>query len=98
MELWVRFAKNPKMVALTAYVQPAGDAGGELPLIAIYQASISELYGLAQEIPQRETTAFYPRSPYGAASSSVLNRRMPSVANPLIVVHMSPSNLQEYNQ
>src|SRR3974390_1710190 len=32
-----------------------------------YQASTSELYGLAQEIPQRETTPFYPRSPYGAA-------------------------------
>lgn len=32
-----------------------------------YQASTSELYGVAQEIPQRETTPFYPRSPYGAA-------------------------------
>jgi GDPmannose 4,6-dehydratase len=32
-----------------------------------YQASTSELYGKAQEIPQRETTPFYPRSPYGAA-------------------------------
>jgi GDPmannose 4,6-dehydratase len=32
-----------------------------------YQASTSELYGLVQEVPQRETTAFYPRSPYGAA-------------------------------
>ena len=33
----------------------------------IYQASTSELYGKALEIPQRETTPFYPRSPYGAA-------------------------------
>jgi GDPmannose 4,6-dehydratase len=33
----------------------------------IYQASTSELYGLAQETPQKETTAFYPRSPYGVA-------------------------------
>lgn len=33
----------------------------------IYQASTSELYGLAQETPQSETTPFYPRSPYGAA-------------------------------
>ncbi len=33
----------------------------------IYQASTSELYGLAQEIPQKETTPFYPRSPYGVA-------------------------------
>jgi GDPmannose 4,6-dehydratase len=32
-----------------------------------YQASTSELYGKAQEVPQRETTPFYPRSPYGAA-------------------------------
>jgi GDPmannose 4,6-dehydratase len=32
-----------------------------------YQASTSELYGLAQEIPQTETTPFYPRSPYGVA-------------------------------
>ena len=32
-----------------------------------YQASTSELYGLVQEVPQRETTPFYPRSPYGAA-------------------------------
>lgn len=33
----------------------------------IYQASTSELYGLVQEIPQKETTPFYPRSPYGVA-------------------------------
>ncbi|KAB2938993.1 MAG: GDP-mannose 4,6-dehydratase [Hyphomicrobium sp.] len=32
-----------------------------------YQASTSELYGKVQEVPQRETTPFYPRSPYGAA-------------------------------
>jgi len=35
--------------------------------IKFYQASTSELYGLVQEIPQRETTPFYPRSPYGVA-------------------------------
>jgi len=33
----------------------------------IYQASTSELFGLAQEVPQKETTPFYPRSPYGVA-------------------------------
>ena len=33
----------------------------------IYQASTSELYGLVQEVPQRETTPFYPKSPYGVA-------------------------------
>src|SRR5471030_1178094 len=32
-----------------------------------YQASTSEMFGKVQEIPQRETTPFYPRSPYGAA-------------------------------
>ncbi|XP_035661953.1 GDP-mannose 4,6 dehydratase-like [Branchiostoma floridae] len=32
-----------------------------------YQASSSEMFGLVQEVPQRETTPFYPRSPYGAA-------------------------------
>jgi len=32
-----------------------------------YQASSSELFGLVQEVPQRETTPFYPRSPYGVA-------------------------------
>jgi GDPmannose 4,6-dehydratase len=35
--------------------------------IKIYQASTSELYGLVQEVPQSETTPFYPRSPYGVA-------------------------------
>ena len=35
--------------------------------VRIYQASTSELYGLVQETPQRETTPFYPRSPYGCA-------------------------------
>src|SRR5215831_16834961 len=35
--------------------------------VRFYQASTSELYGLVQETPQRETTPFYPRSPYGAA-------------------------------
>ena len=35
--------------------------------VRIYQASTSELFGLVQEIPQKETTPFYPRSPYGVA-------------------------------
>ncbi len=35
--------------------------------VRFYQASTSELYGRVQETPQRETTPFYPRSPYGAA-------------------------------
>jgi len=35
--------------------------------VRFYQASTSELYGLVQETPQKETTPFYPRSPYGVA-------------------------------
>ena len=35
--------------------------------VKIYQASTSELYGKVQEVPQRETTPFYPRSPYAVA-------------------------------
>jgi GDPmannose 4,6-dehydratase len=37
--------------------------------VRFYQASTSELYGLVQETPQRETTPFYPRSPYAAAKA-----------------------------
>src|SRR6266852_3644712 len=37
------------------------------PTARVYQASSSEMFGKAQETPQRETTAFYPRSPYGVA-------------------------------
>ena len=33
----------------------------------LYQASTSELYGIVQEVPQQESTPFYPRSPYGVA-------------------------------
>ena len=35
--------------------------------VRFYQASTSEMYGKVQEIPQTETTPFYPRSPYGVA-------------------------------
>ncbi|MPT49033.1 MAG: GDP-mannose 4,6-dehydratase [Sphingobium sp.] len=37
------------------------------PKIRYYQASTSEMFGKVQEIPQKETTSFYPRSPYGVA-------------------------------
>lgn len=37
------------------------------PTARFYQASTSEMFGLVQEVPQRETTPFYPRSPYGVA-------------------------------
>jgi GDPmannose 4,6-dehydratase len=41
--------------------------GIPLNQIRFYQASTSEMFGKVQEIPQRETTPFYPRSPYGVA-------------------------------
>src|SRR2546429_8549214 len=37
------------------------------PDIRIYQASSSEMFGKVREVPQKETTSFYPRSPYGVA-------------------------------
>jgi len=40
---------------------------GLTDIARFYQASTSELFGLVQEIPQKETTPFYPRSPYGVA-------------------------------
>ena len=40
-----------------------------------YQASTSELYGLVQEVPQKETTPFYPRSPYGVAKLTATGSR-----------------------
>jgi GDPmannose 4,6-dehydratase len=40
---------------------------GMTETVRFYQASTSELFGLAQEIPQKETTRFHPRSPYGVA-------------------------------
>src|ERR1700747_2816325 len=40
---------------------------GMTKTVRFYQASTSELFGRAREIPQKETTAFYPRSPYGVA-------------------------------
>ena len=41
-------------------------------IVRFYQASTSELYGKVQEIPQKETTPFYPRSPYGTVSSEII--------------------------
>ena len=45
----------------------AGRILGLTQKTCIYQASTSEIYDLVQEIPQKETTTFYPRSPYGVA-------------------------------
>ena len=47
--------------AIRAYQNASGKK------VRFYQASSSEMYGLVQETPQRETTSFYPRSPYGVA-------------------------------
>jgi len=41
--------------------------------VRFYQASTSELYGKVQEIPQKETTPFYPRSPYGKTNRLLLD-------------------------
>ena len=42
-------------------------SSGYMEKCKFYQASTSELYGLVQEVPQKESTPFYPRSPYGVA-------------------------------
>jgi len=42
-------------------------AGDNAPNVRFYQASSSEMFGKAQEVPQRETTLLWPRSPYGVA-------------------------------
>lgn len=62
-----------------------------------YQASTSEMYGLVQEVPQRETTPFYPRSPYGVAKLygywSVVNYREAyglHASNGILFNHESP--------
>ena len=41
--------------------------------VKFYQASTSEMFGKVQEIPQKETTPFYPRSPYGWSSCIYFN-------------------------
>jgi GDPmannose 4,6-dehydratase len=51
----------------TAHILESIYSAGLSKFTRFYQASTSELYGLVQEIPQSETTPFYPRSPYGVA-------------------------------
>ncbi|MBB5753991.1 GDPmannose 4,6-dehydratase [Prosthecomicrobium pneumaticum] len=65
--------------------------------VRFYQASTSELYGLVQETPQRETTPFYPRSPYAVAKQfafwSVVNYREAygmHASNGILFNHESP--------
>lgn len=60
-----------------------------------YQASTSELYGLVQEIPQKETTPFYPRSPYAVAklyaTGSPLTTVNPTVFTPVTAFCLTTS-------
>jgi GDPmannose 4,6-dehydratase len=65
--------------------------------VKFYQASTSELYGLVQEIPQSETTPFYPRSPYGVSKLfaywTIVNYREAYgifAANGILFNHESP--------
>jgi len=65
--------------------------------VRFYQASTSELYGKVQEVPQKETTPFYPRSPYGVAKLfaywSVVNYREAynmHASNGILFNHESP--------
>lgn len=65
--------------------------------VRFYQASTSELYGKVQEVPQKETTPFYPRSPYGVAKLfaywSVINHREAydmHASNGILFNHESP--------
>ena len=51
----------------TLRILEAIKSSGLSKITKLYQASTSELYGLVQETPQKETTPFYPRSPYGVA-------------------------------
>lgn len=49
---------------------------GLINSVKFYQASTSELYGKVQEIPQKETTPFYPRSPYGKDTCTQLHVKL----------------------
>ena len=51
------------------YPDARGDARGGCPDARFYQASSSEMFGKVLEVPQTETTPFYPRSPYGVAKA-----------------------------
>jgi GDPmannose 4,6-dehydratase len=69
----------------------------------IYQASTSELYGLVKETPQKETTPFYPRSPYGVAKLFaywiIVNYREAYgffAANGILFNHESPLRGEEF--
>jgi GDPmannose 4,6-dehydratase len=58
-----------RMLEAIRSVQGIRRGGQVAPGIKFYQASSSEMFGLVQEVPQRETTRFHPRSPYGVAKA-----------------------------
>ncbi len=73
------------------------------PHTKFYQASTSEMFGKVQEIPQKETTSFYPRSPYGVAKlmahSIVVNYRESFnifAASGILFNHESPMRGEEF--
>ena len=73
------------------------------PAIKYYQASTSEMFGLVQEVPQRESTPFYPRSPYGTAKLfahwSTINYRESYgifAASGILFNHESPLRGEEF--
>ena len=60
------YTANADAIGTLRLLEAIRNVGAE-KRIRFYQASTSEMFGKVQEIPQRETTPFYPRSPYGAA-------------------------------
>src|SRR5260370_13567824 len=60
------YTANADAIGVLRILEPIRVLGMEKKT-RFYQASTSELYGLVQEVPQRETTPFYPRSPYAVA-------------------------------
>jgi GDPmannose 4,6-dehydratase len=73
------------------------------PVVRVYQASTSEMFGLVQETPQSETTKFYPRSPYGVsklfAHWSAINYRESFnlfCVNGILFNHESPLRGEEF--
>lgn len=56
--------------------------------VRFYQASTSELYGKVQEIPQKETTPFYPRSPYGMFEGALMSTSWYEVLFFIIIINV----------
>lgn len=61
------YCSNVDALGTLRLLESLRNSGIHLDKIRFYQASTSEMYGKVQEIPQKETTPFYPRSPYGVS-------------------------------